>query len=262
MKMCARKTVLACLGIVLVGLTAGNALAQGSFVATYDFSLVTTSSGTTDPTPPPTATGVNFGSFTAVGHTGNPNAGVRFSWVANPLGGVNGSDDFSQFTGSLDPLAYFEVPVTPLGSFALQLDSVSFTIQRSGTGIRNYAVRSSLDGYAANLPGSINPANSNLGVGPANEFRWQFDAFANAQSGSLVTFGSSFADLTSPVTFRFFGWNAEGSAGTFSIDNVAFTGSTRNVPEPSATALFVLGFAACGAWRLRASRAPQRRSGS
>jgi hypothetical protein len=260
--MCARKTILTSLGIVLAGLTAGNAPAQGSFVATYDFSQVTTSSGTTDPTPPPTATGVTFGSFTAVGYTGNPNAGVRFSWQANPVGGVNTSDDFSQFTGSLDPVKYFEVPVTPLGSFALQLDSVSFTIQRSGTGIRSYAVRSSLDGYAANLPASINPANANLGVGPANEFRWLSDAVTTAQSGSLVTLGSSYADPTSPVTFRFYGWNAEGSAGTFSIDNVAFAGSTRNVPEPAAAALLALGLAACGAWRLRASGTPKHRSES
>ena len=257
--MCAQKTILARLGIILAVLTAESASAQGSFVATYDFSLVTTSSGTTDPTPPPAASGVTFGSFSAVGYPGsNPNAGGRFSWQSNPLGGVNGSDDFSQFTGSLDPVAYFEVSVSPLALFALQLDSVSFTIQRSGTGIRNYAVRSSLDGFAANLPGNINPANANLGIGPANDFRWQFDAVTTAQNGSRVTLGPSYSDLTSPVKFRFFGWNAEGSGGTFSLDNVSFTGSSRNIPEPSAAALIVLGLAACGTWRFRTSQTRKR----
>ena len=262
MKTLLRNTVLTGLGIVLAGLMAGNAPAQGSFNVTYDFSQVTANSGTTDPTPPPTASGATFGSFTAVGYTGNPNAGVRFSWQANPLGGVNGSDDFSQFSGSLDPAMYFEVALSPLAAFALQLDSFSFTIQRSSTGIRNYAVRSSLDGYAANLPGSINPANANLGVGPANEFRWLSDTMSTAQNGSLVTLNSSYADLTSPVTFRFYGWNAEGNLGTFSIDNVAFAGSTRIVPEPSATVLLSLGLAACGARRLRAWRTRKRRSES
>ena len=126
--------------------------------------------------------------------------------------------------------------------------------QRSGTGIRNYAVRSSVDGYAANLPASINPANANLGVGATNEFRWLSDALSTAQNGSLITLGASFADLTSPVSFRFYGWNAEGSVGTFSIDNVSFTGSSRNVPEPTIAALLGVGLAVCAAWRLRVSR--------
>jgi hypothetical protein len=262
MKTFLRKGVLTVLGIILANLIAGNAPAQGSFGVTYDFNQVTASSGTTDPTPPPSSSGATFGSFTAVGYTGSPNAGGRFSWQANPLGGVNGSDDFTQFSGSLNPAVYFEVALSPLAAFALQLDSFSFTILRSSTGIRNYAVRSSLDGYAANLPASINPANANLGVGPANEFRWLSDAVSTAQIGSAVTLGSAYADLTSPVKFRFYGWNAEGSLGTFSIDNVAFAGSTRNVPEPSAAALLALGLAACGVRRVRACRTQNHRSKS
>jgi len=253
MRTITRATILAGLVGIFANL-GGNALAQGSFTATYDFAQVTTSSGTTDPTPPPTASGATFGAFSATGYTGNPNASSRFSWTSNPLGGVNSSDDFSQFTGSLDPVAYFEVSVTPQGGFAVQLDSVAFTMQRSGTGIRSYAVRSSLDGYAANLPASINPANANLGVGSVNEFRWLSDAITTAQNGSLVTLGGLFGDLTSPVTFRFYGWNAEGTAGTFSIDNVAFSGNTRNVPEPGAAALLAIGLATFGTWRVRASR--------
>ena len=252
--MFAQKTVLTSLGIVLASLTASNAPAQGNFAVTYDFSLVTTSSGTTDPTPPPTASGVTLGQFGAAGYTGSPNAGGRFSWQSNPLGAVNGSDDFSQFTGSLNPAAYLEVSLTPMFSFSLQLDSIAFAIQRSGTGIRSYAVRSSVDGYAANLPGSINPANANLGTGPGNEFRWLPDAVTTAQNGSLVTLGAPHVDLTSPVTFRFYGWNAEGTAGTFSIDNVAFTGSSRSVPEPAAAVLLALGLAAFSAWRMQVLR--------
>src|ERR1043166_1168327 len=208
---------------------------------TYDFASVTATSGTTDPTPPPTATGLTFGSFSSVGYIGSPNASARFSWQTNALGGVNAIDDFSQFTGSIDPARYFEVTLTPQGGFSANIDFISFTIQRSGTGIRNYAVRSSLDSFSANLSASINPANANLAVDGANNFQWVFDANTSAQNGSLLTLGSGFDTLTSPVTFRFYGWNAEQVAGTFSIDNVSFGESATPLPETPTFALARLG---------------------
>jgi trimeric autotransporter adhesin len=253
-----RKTVLTFLGIALAGLTAADVLAQSSFVATYDFAQVTSSSGPTDPTPPPappTAAGLlSFGSFTAVGYSpSNPNAGGRFSWTSNPLGGLDGVDDFSQFTNSLNTTAFFEVALTPLTLIAFQIDSISFGVRRSSTGIRNYAVRSSVDGFTSNLAASINPANTNLGVGPANEFRWLIDGPTptSDQTGSVVTPGATHTDLTSAVTFRFYGWNAEASSGTFSVDNVSFSGSTRNIPEPTTATLLTLGLASLGMYQRR-----------
>lgn len=242
-----QKAVLSLFAIALLELSATRLSAQ-SFVATYDFNLVTTSSGTTDPTPPPTATGVTFGAFTSTGASANPNAGARFSFTSQPTGGVNGVDDFSQFTGSLSPTAYFEVTITPLTLIELQLDTIAFTVQRSGTGIRSYAVRSSVDGFNANLAASINPANANLGVGPGDELRVLLDSVSTAQNGSLITLGLPHASLTTAVTFRFYGWNAEAGTGTFSVDNVQFSGSTRNIPEPSVAAILALGL---GAWTVR-----------
>jgi hypothetical protein len=234
------------LALTLSLAAATSAPAAQPFTATYDFAQVTAASGTTDPTPPPTATGVTFGAFTATGVSANPNATVRFSFTSQPLGGVNGTNDFAEFTGSLSPTAYFEVALTPLSLIQLQLDSIAFSVQRSGTGIRSYAVRSSLDGYAANLPASITPANANLSVGPGNEFRIVSDATTTAQNGSTIILGSPFAGLTAPINFRFYGWNAEGSGGTFSIDNVVFSGNTDNVPEPTTTALLLVGLTALG----------------
>ena len=226
-------------------LTFTAAVAQ-PFTATYDFAQVNTSSGTTDPTPPPNAAGVTFSPFSSTGMSANPNAGARFSFTSQPLGGVNTVDDFSQFTGSLTPTAYFEVTITPLTLIQLQLDSIAFTMQRSGTGVRSYAVRSSLDGYAANLTASISTANANLGVGPGNEFRVLLDSVTTAQNGSFVTLGTPFVGLTAPVSVRYYGWNAEGTGGTFSVDNVVFSGRTDNIPEPSATVLVLGSLTALG----------------
>jgi hypothetical protein len=237
---------------VFTVMIAASAAAQ-SFTATYDFSQVTASSGTTDPTTPPSAAGVTFGAFTSVGASANPNASARFSFTSQPLGGVNGSDDFSQFTGSLSTTAYFEVAITPLSLIQLQLDSIAFTVQRSGTGIRSYAVRSSLDGYSANLVASISTANANLGIGPGNEFRVLLDSVSTAQNGSFVTLGAPFVGLTSPVRFRFYGWNAEAGSGTFSIDNVAFSGRTDNVPEPTTAALLIGSLVTLGIFRRKKS---------
>lgn len=241
-----RTTTKAFLAMALTGCLATTALAQ-SFVATYDFAnVVASSGGGTDPTPPPTVTGLTFSSFTSTGASANPNAGGRFSYTSQPLGGVNLVDDFSQFTGSLNLAVYFEVSITPLSQIELQLDTIGFTVQRSGTGIRSYAVRSSVDGFGANLPASIDNGNANLGVGPGDEFRVLLDSVTTAQNGSLVTLGLPHSNLTSPVTFRFYGWNAEAGTGTFSIDNVAFSGSTRgSVPEPTAGVLLAIGL---GSW--------------
>src|SRR3982750_5045769 len=88
-----------------------------SFSGTYPFTNVTNTSGRTDPTPVPTATGVTFGSFSAVAPAGNPNslspnpnASVRFSFTGWPTGATNGSNTF---TGSINTGQYYEVTISP-----------------------------------------------------------------------------------------------------------------------------------------------------
>ncbi|MGE3657816.1 MAG: VCBS domain-containing protein, partial [Mycolicibacterium sp.] len=194
-----------------------------SFIADFNFASVTSTSGSTDPTPPPSVPGATFSSFTATGVSTNPNASARFSFTSQPVGATHGSNTF---TGSLNTTKYFEVTITPLPGTSLDLDTIQFTIQRSGTGIRSYAVRSSLDGFSANLPAVNNTGNPDLAVIGGNSFQWVRDSNTAAEDGSVVTLGPAFAGLTAPVTFRFYGWNAEAGTGTFSIDNVKFSGST------------------------------------
>ena len=209
--------------IAMCGFIFANAQA---FTGTYTFASVTTTSGTTDPTPPPTATGLTFGSFTAVGtNSPNPNANGRFSFVNWPTGATNANDNYSSLTGSLDPNEYYEVTLTPAAGYSIDLSGITFTVQRSGFGIRTYAVRSSLDNFATDLSASVN-SNTNLSVQTGNIFFWNFDATTSAQNGSTITLGSpNFNALTAPVTFRFYGWNSESGTGTFSIDNVVFAGT-------------------------------------
>lgn len=197
-----------------------------TFAATYDFSLSTTVSGTTDPTPPPVVTGVTFGSFVAVGTpSANPNANGRFSFVGWPTGATSTVDTYSTMTGSINTGEYYDVVLEPQSGYTLTLDSITFTVQRSGTGIRSYVVRTSVDAYAMNLPASVT-TNTNLSVVGTNEFFWNLDAITTAQNGSMINLTG--AATTSSVSFRFYGWNSESSTGTFSIDNVIFFGSVSN----------------------------------
>lgn len=202
------------------------AVAQ-SFTATYTFDSVNTSSGLIDPTPVPTATGVTFGSFASVGGTAtNPNATGRFTFTNWPLGGVPNNNTYSAHTGTITTTQYYEVTVTPDNGFDATLTSVKFRVQRSSAGIRTYSVRSSADSYAANLPASISPANANLSVQADSVFYYNYDSLSNGQSGNILTLsGAAYTNFTTPITFRFYAWNAEQTGGTFSIDSVIFDGS-------------------------------------
>ena len=212
--------------ILLASLSFGQA-----FTATYDFAGVTTTSGLTDPSTVPTAPGITFGQFSAIisatstAQTGSTGVG-RFSYTNQPVGATNSINTYTTLTGALDPLIYFEVSVTPLAGTTFDLTQITFTSQKSGTGIRTYAVRSSVDGYSTNLPASINPANTELSVQTGNIFYRNLDGTNSAQIGSTITLGTDFTEITSKVTFRFYGWNSEASTGSFSIDNVVISGST------------------------------------
>jgi len=211
-------------GMLLLGSVLVNGLAFGqAFTGTYPFTSVTSTSGYTDPTSVPTATGVTFGSFSAVGFTTtNPSAASRFSFTGNPTGATNGSD---VFTGTFPTGQYYQVSLTVTGGATVNLTGITFTIQRSGTGIRQFSVRSGADAYAANLPAS--ESVTALSVVPTNIFQIT-DATSTATTGSTITLsGASYTGLTSGTTrtFRFYGWNAEASTGTFSIDDVVISGS-------------------------------------
>lgn len=208
-----------------------------NFAASYGFDNVTTSSGTTDPGPSPTVNGLTFGSFFYSGAASNPNASGRFSFTGWPVGAPNGIDNYGNFTGVLSPTVYYEVRIGVSPGFTLDLNAISFAVRISGTGIRNYCVRSSLDGYNNNLSATTG-TNSKLSVIPTDIFFWNFDSISTSgdQKGSTVSLGNAFSALTNSVAFRFYAWNSETAGGTFSIDNVTFTGSAADtliIPDPA-----------------------------
>lgn len=225
-----------------------------SFTAAYTFDSVKTTSGLTDPTPLPTATGVVFGNFIAAGTPTNPNSTIRFNFTDWAIGATTGNNNYASLTGVVDTAEYYKVTIAPAGGFTFSLTDITFKIQRSGTGIRTYAVRSSVDNFATNLAASINPANTKLSSQAGDIFFWNYDSITSAQNGSTITLGGNFTVITAPVTFRFYAWNSEGSSGTFSIDDVTINGTATPVtginkeikneilffPNPSSTGMFTV----------------------
>lgn len=229
--------------LLFIALTSVS-FAQGPFTATYDFSSIPSSAtnGTTDPTPPPTVAGLSFNNFSAVvpstPTTFNGSAGTgRFAYPNQPTGATNGDNVYTNYTGSLDTSIYYEFTVTPNPGTTYDLTGITFRVQRSGTGVRNYAIRSSADSYTSNLTASINPANTALEVVAGDIFFYNADA-TGGQNGSTITLtGPSFTGLTGPITFRFYGYNAEAAGGNFSIDDVAISGNVTTLSSSSFNAI-------------------------
>ena len=125
------------ISILFLGL---NGFSQ-SFNVMYDFGSVmsgTANTGTLDPTPPPTATGLTFGSFMAVGTPTNTQANGVFAFSGWDATITNGNDAYSSYTGAINPAKYYEVTITP-NSSTVSLSSITFNMSRSSTGPRNSA---------------------------------------------------------------------------------------------------------------------------
>lgn len=213
------------------------------FSATYNFSLVTMTSGTVDPTPVPTSQGVTFGSFVSVGggtltSAQNSNAGGRFVYANWPIGAVTSVDTYSTMTSSINLTRYYEVVISPNSGYNVILDNVAFASRRSGTGIRSYAVRSSADGFNSNLVASVG-TNTNLSVVGTNEFFWNFDATSTDQNGNIASLNTM--TISAPLTIRFYAWNAEATTGNFSLDNVIITGTAVATSTCATSSVSVVG---------------------
>ena len=195
-----------------------------NFATPYNFNGVRTTSGTTDTTALTPSINTNFGSFSAVGVSANSSDSARFSFSKWGVGSVNGDSLYSALTGSINTSKYYQVTVTPAWGSTITLSSISFDFQRSATGVRSCAVRSSVDGFTTNLPATN--SNSNVIIAGTNEFFYKRDTSV-PQSGSVIALsGTHYTNVITPITFRFYGWNAEDSLGTFSIDNVNFAGAS------------------------------------
>ena len=89
--------------------------------------------------------------------------------------------------------------ITPDAGYEFALDTLAWTMRRSATGPVSFQWRSSLDAFATPFATFSLP-----------------DTTANVRL-TVSSLGTLFADLVSPVTFRLYGFAAEGPLGTFRL---------------------------------------------
>ncbi|MEO8732994.1 MAG: M43 family zinc metalloprotease, partial [Flavobacteriales bacterium] len=206
---------------------------------TYDFGSVTTTSGTTDPTPVPsimfqdTLPGLTLSSFAATGVSTNPTASGAFSFSQWGTGATDGDTAYAQLTGALSSTNYYQFSVSPDFARAMNLTGMTFIAGRTPTGPQTFSVRSSVDNYATNLAASVLPVGTSLTVQSSNTFFFTMDTAVTA-SGCTITLPAppnnlAYYHQATPITFRIYGWNAEDASGSFSVDSLTIQGTYGNI---------------------------------
>lgn len=196
-----------------------NALDLRTYV--FDFDAVTTTSGTTDPTPMENPSDVflgdpreraQFTSFTATGVSANSARDGVFSFTGWGAAAVSGETDYAYMTdSSIDPGKYYTFKVDPNVTDQLYLDSIGFKLSRNANGIRTFAVKSSLNNFGANLPMRAG-GNPNVSFHPGNiGFITSDQAFDDLTI--YVILPANAHHIEQPITFRFYAWNSETADG-------------------------------------------------
>lgn len=106
----------------------------------------------------------------------------------------------------VDASDYFTWTLDPSDGYALNIDTLNYTGQRSGTGPVSAALRSSLDNFTADL---------------------HLASFPTASVGNPISviLDTSFQNLTDTIEFRLFAYGGSAVAGTFSVNDFQFGGS-------------------------------------
>lgn len=141
------------------------------------------------------------GSTAGAGGTHNSVSNADFS-AAIPTRTYHGASEYFgeggwPSSGVPDPTYYLQFTISPSTGYQLDLTSVILRMRRSttgssGSGPNNWSLRSSLDGYAADLG---------------------TNSLTSSYNNYTVTLGSGFLNIYTPVTFRLYGYNATISSG-------------------------------------------------
>jgi len=193
--------------------------AQAAVLAQYTFGTVDTptfAATTTDPL------------LTASAVTGNAaltafNLQTNLGYASQPVLLNIPSSGSTTAANAVTNASYFSFTVDPTSVGAtFSLTNLTFDAARGGSGSpRGWVVRSSADSFA-----------TNLGTSDIGTVRSTFTNY------SVSLTGSSFQDLTGPITFRIYSYSPS-TLSSVEYDNITLNGVA--IPEPSSLALLAAG---------------------
>ena len=219
-------TLLAAGTCAMIAASAANAAYVPNFGGTYTFPSGTqASSSAAGAYNGATMIGLTPSSVTNSAATTWSSSGSNYR--ANTWALDTNSPTAGSMSGSIDTTKYISFTLEASAGYSFDITSIAFKVGRSASGPRQWQWRSSADSYAAALTGY-----SGLATGLTNTSGVLTNVDSNSSwAGTLGLSGSSFQGLTS-ITFRLYGYNAEGTGGTGGLET-----SLTFVPAPGALAL-------------------------
>lgn len=155
-------------------------------------------------TNPITGTNPNTANPYTTGQTVNGNITVSGIGRGTGIAGTSANDRYNA-TGwnstSLDANDYFSFTLTPNSGCEIDFTSFVYTAQASGTGPVSFALRSSVDGFVANI------------------------GTATATGVTINLSAAAYQNITGAITFRLYGWGASAAGGTWSVNDFTFNGT-------------------------------------
>ena len=125
-------------------------------------------------------------------------------------------------TAAIDLNDYFTFTLTP--STCVNFVNFIYVGQTSGTGPTSFAFRSSVESFSVNI-GTPNATGTTINLSAA-----------------------AYQNITTPITFRLYGFNAGAAGGSFSVNSFTFNGNTTCSPPCTAptTTITPLGLTSSG----------------
>jgi hypothetical protein len=150
------------------------------------------------------------------------------------------ADDTYAATGfttgaTIDANDYFTFTLAANSGYKMGFTSFDFYAQVDKDGPTTAVLRSSLDGYASDIGSVLTLNQTNTGY-------------------AVNLTGTAYQNLTNPITFRLYGYNAGKDAGTFQVNDYQFNGLTEAVPEPASVALLGIGGLLMGGYMRRTQK--------
>jgi len=162
---------------------------------------------------------INMSRFTANGVGNNSKKSEAFAFDSWDLGAANKETSESNLTGSINLNKYYEFSVTAKKRKLVNVDSITFFVNRNIQGVRNVEVRSSVDNFST--PITFISKNSNVASVTNNRLFFKTDTTLGLNV-RINTNNNNYKNIrdSKTISFRIYGYNAETVEGTLEIDSV------------------------------------------